>query len=439
MDEVVSVNPGRERLLSDSRLALERQIRATIKTDFADRLFAAWLLGADKFPFDDATELQALVGERTRSYREVAALGYAAQRMSPACAFRAELCEALTWLSQRPMTMVTTPAGFVLDPVALLGIANGVRCSGDSEIERSMAAWMARVMTARANLPVAEVWERCLIAAVGYLLRLPHALEVPNAPSVADCRLVLRARGALPATHSADNRADEVSLLPLLLDDSGKELGFTRTVIRAAAFDVLKNVTVASGVFVRPNDGASHLATEEGGKPVKKVFVSYSWDSDEHQQRVKQLVDVLRGYGFEATMDLYALNPPEGLPAWMLSSIRKADYVLMVITETYRRRCEGDEDPGKGKGVKWETGIITRKIFQDEFINGKFLPVLLDRADAKSMPSVLVGNVYFDVSDPKELERLVRLMSDQPEYVPPPIGRTPILPPRSGPGSSTSS
>lgn len=423
------MSTGRERLLSDCRLALERQIRGTANLDFTDRLFAAWLLGVNHFPFDDASELNTLVGECTRSYREVAALGYAAQRLSPACSFRAELSHALGWISQRPMTIVTTPAGFVTDPVALLGIANGARCSGDAKVEQAVSDWMTRVLTARASQPVADLWEQCLICAVKHLLRLQGTSELPADPGVADCRLVLRARGVLPATHSADSHADEAGLIPLLLGDSGETLGFARAVIRAAAFDVLKTETVASGVVSGLSRGASRSASD-GGKSVKKVFVSYSWDSEAHQQRVKQLVDDLRNDGFEATMDLYALNPPEGLPAWMLNSIRKADYVLMVITETYRKRCEGDEDPGKGKGVKWETGIITRRIFQDEFRNGKFLPVVLNQSDVAAIPSVLLGNVYFDVSDPNGLERLVRLMSDQPEYVPPPIGRTPVLPPR---------
>lgn len=429
------MSTGRERLLSDCRLALERQIRGAANVDFTDRLFAAWLLGVDNFPFDDASELSTLVGERTRSYREVAALGYAAQRLSPACDFRAELRDALGWISQRPMTIVTTPAGFLTDPVALLGIANGAHCSGDAKVEAAVSDWMIRVLAARASQPVAPLWEQCLVCAVKHLLRLPSVSETPSDPSVADCRLVLRARAVLPPTHSAAAHVDEAALIPLLLDGSGEELGFARAVIRAAAFDVLKTETVASGVV----GGLSHSAsgsTTDGATSAKKVFVSYSWDSDAHQQRVKQLVDDLRGDGFEATMDLYALNPPEGLPAWMLNSIRKADYVLMVITETYRKRCEGDEDPGKGKGVKWETGIITRRLYQDEFRTGKFLPVVVNKADASAMPSVLIGNVYFDVSDPKGLERLVRLLSDQPEYVPPPVGRTPVLPPRTtAPGS----
>ena len=424
------MNIGRELLLSDSRRALERQIRDTANVDFADRLFAAWLLGVDKFPFDDVTELKTLVSERTRSYREVAALGFAAERMSPACEFRTELCEGLTWLSQRPMTIVTTPAGFLTDPLALLGIAYGVRCSGSPDVEKAVSRWMARVMAARMSLPAAEPWEKCLIAAVSNLLRIPNAPEVPSDSGIADCRLVLRALGALPATHAAHNQADEASLLPLLLDGSDEELGFIRTVIRAAAFDVLTNATVASGVVGRSSPSKSHKATAEGVKSMKKVFVSYSWDSDEHQQRVRQLVDDLRGYGFAATMDLYEPNPPKGLAAWMLESIRNADFVLAVITETYRKRCEGEEEEGKGNGVKWETGLMIRRIYQDSFVNEKFIPVIMNKADSKSMPTVFIGNVYYDVSDPNRLLALVRLISDQPEYVAPPIGRTPLLPPR---------
>lgn len=121
----------------------------------------------------------------------------------------------------------------------------------------------------------------------------------------------------------------------------------------------------------------------------------------------------------------------------MLNQIRLSDFVLMVCTETYRKRCEGDEDPGRGKGVKWEGGIITRSIYEAEFRQRKFLPVVFGRAHVASIPTILAGNTYFDVSTPQGLEDLVRLMSDQPAYVPAPIGRTPVLPPRHG-GQSAS-
>jgi hypothetical protein len=36
----------------------------------------------------------------------------------------------------------------------------------------------------------------------------------------------------------------------------------------------------------------------------------------------------------------------------MEKQIRESDFVLMVSTETYYRRVLGEEDPGRGRGVR---------------------------------------------------------------------------------------
>lgn len=177
------------------------------------------------------------------------------------------------------------------------------------------------------------------------------------------------------------------------------------------------------------------MTAEQGSGAAKKVFVSYAWESGDpqHQQRVLKFSNDLRQhYGFDATMDLLEPNPPEGLPEWMLNRIRRAEYVLMVITETYRKRCEGDEEAGKGEGVKWEGGIVTRSIYQAEFKNQKFIPILFGSEYIDSIPTILTGNPYYDVTKPDRLEDPVRLTSGQPAYIAAPIGQTPFLPPRQG-------
>jgi hypothetical protein len=145
----------------------------------------------------------------------------------------------------------------------------------------------------------------------------------------------------------------------------------------------LKNETEAAGTIGTLDPGDANMVKK---KSAKKVFVSYAWESPEHQERVKQFTNQLRHDGLDATMDLFDPNPPEGLPQWMVNHIRRADFVLMVITETYRKRFEGDEEPGKGKGVKWEGGIVTRAIYDSEFMNRKFLPVVFGRKQADHMP-----------------------------------------------------
>ena len=81
-----------------------------------------------------------------------------------------------------------------------------------------------------------------------------------------------------------------------------------------------------------------------------KVFISYSHDTVEHQERVLGLADRLRADGIDAEVDQYNAAPPEGWPLWCERQIAAADVVLMVCTETYYRRVSGDEEQGKGLG-----------------------------------------------------------------------------------------
>jgi hypothetical protein len=89
-----------------------------------------------------------------------------------------------------------------------------------------------------------------------------------------------------------------------------------------------------------------------------RVFISYSHDTVEHQERVLSLADRLRADGIDAEFDQYNAAPPEGWPLWCERQIASADVVLMVCTETYYRRVSGDEERGKGLGVVWEARII---------------------------------------------------------------------------------
>jgi len=420
------MNPARERLLQDTRTALEQVLVTAPSSDSADRAFVAWILGRDKCPFDGDAIIGIATKQKICSYRDVAALGYSAEIASHGCSFRQNLSDALLWLSKRPTTIAGELAGFVTDPVALLGIALGASCCGKPEVASAVSTWMESVLAARVNLRDFELWEKCLVAAAVHRLQRIHLAPSPTSQDTADCRIALRSRGVLPPTHSAEMNADEQSLVALLLNELPHKLGHVRAALRAAAFDTLKNETEAAGTIGPRISGGTSMSNEKA----KTVFVSYAWESGEHQERVKEFTQQLRRDGLNATMDLFNPNPPEGLPQWMLDQIRRADFVIIVITETYRKRFEGDEEPGKGKGVKWEGGIVTRSLYNSEFRTGKFLPVVFGSIHAASMPTIFVGNVYYDISKPDGLEALVRLMTNQPAHIPAPLGKVPHLPPK---------
>jgi hypothetical protein len=120
-----------------------------------------------------------------------------------------------------------------------------------------------------------------------------------------------------------------------------------------------------------------------------KVFISYSHDSAEHTGRVRALADRLRADGVESWIDQYVQDPNEGWIRWMRSQIKQSDRVLLIFTETYQRRFEGDEQEGKGLGATFEGVIVTQTLYESEGRNAKFRPVIFREEDERFIPSEL--------------------------------------------------
>src|SRR5215831_3427087 len=94
-----------------------------------------------------------------------------------------------------------------------------------------------------------------------------------------------------------------------------------------------------------------------------KVFISYSQESPEHEDRVLAFSNRLRADGIDCILDQYEISPPEGWPRWMDRQIQIADFVLLICTPTYFRRVMGQEESGIGHGVLWESALIYQYIY----------------------------------------------------------------------------
>ena len=145
-----------------------------------------------------------------------------------------------------------------------------------------------------------------------------------------------------------------------------------------------------------------------------RVFISYSHDSPEHAQRVLELANHLRTDGIDCTIDQYVVVPPEGWPRWMENQIRDSEFVLMVCTETYCRRVLGEEDPGRGRGVRWEGHLVYEAIYQADTRNTKFIPVLFEGGGLQWIPPVLQSTNYYDLSSEDTYKELYRHLTNQP-------------------------
>jgi hypothetical protein len=161
-----------------------------------------------------------------------------------------------------------------------------------------------------------------------------------------------------------------------------------------------------------------------------RVFISYSHDSQAHQNRVMELANRLRSEGVDCNIDQYVMSPSEGWPRWMMNQLDWAEFVLVISTEQYNRRFRGHEEPRKGRGVTWEGAIITQELFDAHVNSNKFVPVVFFTQDVEYIPTVVRGFSQYSLDTEEGYQLLYRFITNQPLNPKPPLGNIVPLPPR---------
>ena len=153
-----------------------------------------------------------------------------------------------------------------------------------------------------------------------------------------------------------------------------------------------------------------------------KVFISYSHDSPAHEAKVLALADRLRSNGVDAVLDQYESFPTRGWIQWMKDQVRDADFVLVVCTETYERRWDGEEAIGVGLGATFEGQTLQQILYDAAGTNERLIPVWVDEDDGRHIPLELRKYSHFrPYSDDGYLE-LYRLLTNQPKVKKPKLG-----------------
>lgn len=167
-----------------------------------------------------------------------------------------------------------------------------------------------------------------------------------------------------------------------------------------------------------------------------RVLVSYTQETPAHKDRCRELADRLRGDGIDAWIDQYVPAPPEGWPRWMQQQIAAARFVILVCTPTFRRRFEGTETPGVGKGATWEGFIATQVLYDNGARNEKLVPVHFEDATEAAVPDVLRAFTRYPLW--VGYDGLYRHLTEQPAVVPPPLGARKVMPPVNASTAATS-
>ena len=117
------------------------------------------------------------------------------------------------------------------------------------------------------------------------------------------------------------------------------------------------------------------------------VFISYSWDSEEHKSWVLALADSLEEYDIQVIIDKRDFHLGDFLPLMMEEAISKSDYVLFVCTENYKYKS----DNRKG-GVIYEDAIITGELYLKQN-NRKYIPIFRSNRFNDVTPNWAIGKM----------------------------------------------
>lgn len=155
----------------------------------------------------------------------------------------------------------------------------------------------------------------------------------------------------------------------------------------------------------------------------EKVFISYSWDSLEHCDKVLNLANKLRQEGVDTEIDQYEECPAEGWPLWMQTQITNATYVLVVCTETYLKRVEKRESKGNGLGVTWEASLMYQLLYEQQGSNTKFIPIIFNENDIKNIPLPLKSTTIYNLENNKDYNKLYGRLTNNPIIKKPELGK----------------
>ena len=231
--------------------------------------------------------------------------------------------------------------------------------------------------------------------------------------SAAAVRSFIASRGGTQLPQGA-----EASAINQVMSDSGH--GHDRVLREWKIWRDKVRLLRSTAIHTERNSSVRGGVVPDGGSNTKSVFISYSWDDDQHCEWVRRLAERLRADGVDVFIDRWTAVPGDQLPAFMERAIRENGFVVIVCTPRYKSRSDSREG-----GVGYEGDIMTGEVMSSNN-HRKFIPVLRKGAWPEAAPSWLLGKYHINLAgDPyseRDYEDLVRTLLGIRETAPP-IGK----------------
>ena len=158
-----------------------------------------------------------------------------------------------------------------------------------------------------------------------------------------------------------------------------------------------------------------------------KVFISYSWTNQQHQDRVREWTDRLLSDGVDVILDIYDLQEGQDKNAFMEKMVTDPNvtHVLIFSDKGYAEKADA-----RKQGVGTESQIISQEVYE-QVGQTKFIPVVCEFKDDGTpyLPIFLRSRFWIDFSSFEAVnsnwEQLIRLLYGKPLYKKPKIGKPP--------------
>ena len=143
----------------------------------------------------------------------------------------------------------------------------------------------------------------------------------------------------------------------------------------------------------RPHQAYDFSVDKKNVAKKKTVFITYCWESEEHNMWVKKLANDLSEY-FNVKIDT-RLPLGADLSVFMEQGIVNSDKVLMILTREYKSRADQ-----RLNGVGYETNVITDNLYTAA--TPKFIPIIREATKNDVYPIYLGNKKGLDMSNDEE-------------------------------------
>lgn len=160
-----------------------------------------------------------------------------------------------------------------------------------------------------------------------------------------------------------------------------------------------------------------------------KVFISYSWSNQQHQELVKHWADRLIADGIDVVLDIYDLKEGDDKYAFMELMVTDTlvTHVLVICDRKYAEKANA-----RKAGVGTESQIISSEVYE-QVKQSKFIPIVCEFGDDGEpvLPAFMKSRMWINFSslesENENWEQLIRLLYGKPQHVKPKKGKIPIF------------